>query len=83
MIFDESVAHHKKVQEISAWRSKRNQRAAPRAKSLIQFIRDNRKEIDAAIRRVCDCRLNDRERRLWVLNDEGLYLWARSEGVRI
>lgn len=26
---------------------------------------------------------NDEERRLWVLNDEGLYLWARSEGVRI
>jgi hypothetical protein len=28
-------------------------------------------------------RLNDEERRLWVLNDEGLYRWARSEGVRI
>ena len=28
-------------------------------------------------------RLNDKERRLWVLNDEGLYQWARSEGVRI
>lgn len=27
--------------------------------------------------------LNDRERRLWILNDEGLYNWARSEGVRI
>lgn len=26
---------------------------------------------------------NDEERRGWVLNDEGLYLWARSEGVRI
>jgi hypothetical protein len=30
-----------------------------------------------------DLRLNDEERRLWVLNDEGLYNWARSEGVPI
>ena len=53
-------------------------------KSLTQFIRENREEIDAAIRRVCDnCRLNDQERRLWILNDEGLYNWARSEGVRV
>lgn len=28
-------------------------------------------------------RLDDEERRLWILNDEGLYQWARSEGVRI
>lgn len=27
--------------------------------------------------------LNDEERRQWILNDEGLYNWARSEGVRI
>lgn len=27
--------------------------------------------------------LNDKERREWILNDEGLYRWARSEGVRI
>lgn len=27
--------------------------------------------------------LNDSERREWVLNDEGLYRWARSEGVKI
>lgn len=26
---------------------------------------------------------NDQERREWVLNDEGLYRWARAEGVRI
>ena len=26
---------------------------------------------------------DDEERRLWVLNDEGLYNWARSEGVEI
>lgn len=52
--------------------------------SLRDFIRQNREELDRCIRRVCDnCRLNDEERRLWVLNDEGLYQWARSEGVRI
>ena len=52
--------------------------------TMATFIRENRKEIDAAIKRVCDnCRLNDRERRLWILNDEGLYRWARSEGVRV
>lgn len=28
-------------------------------------------------------RRNDEERRQWILNDEGLYRWARSEGVRI
>lgn len=51
--------------------------------TLQNFIRKNRKEIDRAIQSVCDCQLNDKERRLWILNDEGLYNWARSEGVRI
>ena len=54
------------------------------ATGLRDWIRRNRAEIDAAIRSICDnCRLNDDERRLWVLNDEGLYSWARSEGVRV
>lgn len=26
---------------------------------------------------------NDEERRGWILNNEGLYSWARSEGVKI
>ena len=30
-----------------------------------------------------DIRLSDEDRRQWILNDEGLYRWARSEGVRI
>ncbi len=53
--------------------------------TLRQFIRANRAEIDAAILRACpNCGThNDEERRLWVLNDEGLYLWARGEGVPI
>ena len=53
--------------------------------TLHTFIKTNRVELDAAIRRVCPNieSFNDGERRLWILNDEGLYLWARSEGVRI
>ncbi len=27
--------------------------------------------------------LDDEDRRRWILNDEGLYTWARSEGVRL
>jgi hypothetical protein len=54
------------------------------AKSLQNFIKENRQEIDAAIKRVCpDIRLNDKERRLWILNDEGLYNWAHSERVNL
>lgn len=50
-----------------------------------EFIRQNRAEIDEYIRKACPNigSLNDHERELWVLNDEGLYLWARQEGVRI
>ena len=73
--------------------------------TMQKFIRDNRKEIDAAIKSTlghvpstagCYCpksgtnhyhddapKINDAERRLWVLNDEGLYLLARRSGVRI
>ncbi len=50
--------------------------------TLRQFIKDNRKELDECIDRACpgNDRHNDDERRLWILNDEGLYNWARSEG---
>ena len=52
--------------------------------TLRDFIRDNRTELDAVIhRRVPELRLNDREREMWVLNDQDLYLWARREGVEI
>ena len=27
--------------------------------------------------------INNEERRQWILNDEGLYRWARREGVKI
>lgn len=64
-----------------------------RRRSLMTFVRQNRKALDVAIRRAMNCdrkheagiahRLNDEERRLWVLNDEDLYRWAEREGVRL
>lgn len=65
---------------------------------VADFIKANRSEIDAAINEVIyrhdgrggrgtvpdtPPRRNDAERREWVLNDEGLYRWARAEGCRI
>ena len=54
--------------------------------TLKEFIKENRKTIDTCIARALQVgenpRPNDEERRLWILNDEGLYNWARSEGVR-
>jgi hypothetical protein len=65
--------------------------------NLRQFIRDNRDEIDRLINSALyrhdgrggrgtipdpPPRRNDEERRQWIMNDEGLYSWARSEGVR-
>jgi hypothetical protein len=56
--------------------------------TLKQFIKENRVELDRLIGKILDGMeyhkyKNDEERRLWILNDEGLYNWARSEGVRI
>lgn len=52
--------------------------------TLRALVRSHRPEIDAHILRVCPNirHLNDDERRLWVLNDEPLYNWARSLGWR-
>jgi len=52
--------------------------------TLTNFIRENREELHQCIDNVCPNHpRNDGEIRLWILNDEGLYSWARSEGVRI
>ena len=50
-----------------------------------EFVRVNRKEIDEHILKLFPGYhyKNDEERRLWILNDEGLYTWAREEGVKI
>lgn len=62
-------------------------------KSMRQFIQEHRAELDAAINKAryrWDTRLpnnpptyNDNERHMWILNDNALYNWARSEGVAI
>jgi hypothetical protein len=53
--------------------------------SLREWIKVNRAELDRCIQSACPGlhRLNDSERRQWILNDEGLYNWARSEGVKV
>lgn len=62
------------------------------------FIRENREDIDQSINSVLyrwdgnggrgvipdpPPKRNDGEREEWILSDEGLYLWARREGVRV
>ena len=53
-----------------------------------EFIRQNREEIDEwidfALSKSDDSpKRIDREREEWISNDEGLYNWARREGVPI
>ena len=51
--------------------------------SMRQFIKDNRAELDRIINAKHQYVTNDEQREQWILNDEGLYNWARSEGVRV
>jgi hypothetical protein len=53
--------------------------------TIRDFIRENREALEAAIRRACPNvgKLTMEDIRQWVANDEGLYLWARSEGVKV
>lgn len=52
--------------------------------TIQKFIKENRDELHKRIDRTCpDHPRNDNELRLWILNDEDLYRWARSEGVKI
>jgi hypothetical protein len=63
---------------------KRRVRANPGRKSLREFIREHRQELDELIQRAAPgAPRSDGEREMWVRNDEGLYRWARSEGVRL
>ena len=56
--------------------------------TLREFIRKHRKELDECIANSLGGpenyhHRNDAERENWIMNDEGLYRWARSEGVKI
>ena len=55
--------------------------------TLAAFIKQHRKELDRHIAlALClpaNPLPNDAERRLWVHNDEDLYAWARSAGVKL
>jgi len=57
----------------------------PRHMTMRAFLKEYRAEIDAHIRRMVPNigTINDAERRQWIANDEGLYNWARSEGVSV
>lgn len=52
---------------------------------LQTFINKHRAKITIFIlKRVPNIRIvDDKEIRLWILNDESLYLWAKQEGVKI
>lgn len=57
---------------------------------LREFIKQNRQEIDRCVWNFTTHRYNqpqslnsDKEREEWVMNDEGLYRWAQSEGCKI
>jgi len=51
---------------------------------LSDFIKENRDELDKYIQKQAPgSPKTDNERRLWILNDEKLYNWARSENVKI
>lgn len=53
--------------------------------SIRAFIRRHRADIDVVIRGACGsrCLITDADREEWIGNDEGLYLWAKSEGVDV
>lgn len=48
------------------------------------YLKENRQEIDTYINsKIATNNLNDRERELWLLNDETLYLQAKAKGLNI
>lgn len=57
-----------------------------KAKSMQDFIDEHREELIETLDRILGegkGSRDDAELRMWILNDEGLYRWARSEGVKI
>lgn len=52
--------------------------------SMKKFITENKEAIDAYIKvKAPKQPINDKERRLWILNDERLYNWAKFSGVNV
>ena len=53
--------------------------------SIKEWIKKNKKELDAHIHSQLGHGepLNNKDREEWMLNDEGLYNWARSDGVKL
>jgi len=53
--------------------------------TLEEFIQEYHRQIDTVILTAVPNSgpIDNEERRLWILNDPGLYSWARSEGVDI
>ena len=50
--------------------------------TMQDFIDEHYEEIDEVIKsHVPHCKIDDEEREMWILNDEGLYNWAVSEDV--
>lgn len=51
--------------------------------TIEEFIEENRGELDSCIRNVVgpNFDIDDDEREMWIMNDEGLYNWAKSAGV--
>ena len=55
--------------------------------SIREFIKRNKRQLDIVVcsRPGMDGKkpVDERDYELWILNDEGLYRWAQSEGVNI
>lgn len=54
--------------------------------TLKEFIKVNKQDIDLAIRKVVDndeFKIDNEERELWILNDMGLFHWAKDCGVKL
>lgn len=51
--------------------------------TLSQWIKENRQEIDEVLSTAIDPPKNDLQRKQWIIEDDNLSNWARSEGVKI
>ena len=62
-----------------------SQRERENDMTIQEFIDENKDALDRCIKSVCpNCDLDDDgQREMWIMNDEGLYLWARSAGVDV